>query len=288
MKNKKQGLVYLKRSFVLAVLFTSVFLYVFCLYTFYADTIKESRQNKKPFPFYTTLATGDHLVAHAGGAIDGIIYTGALEAYEKAINSGMNFIEVDLQETTDGHFVAVHDWKRFNEAIGRSENTPLSLEEVMSSKIYGKYTPLDEKSLIALMKKYPHLIMITDKSRNVKKIAETFPFHDRMIVQTFHLSDYLKALKYGLPYPTLRLKGGRRGIPLFYKKLMDFVNVKAVILGELSFNKNKEFIKELHDKGVVVMLYGNPLYQIVDHPDQVKIYAGSYVDLFDSDYMQHI
>ena len=200
----------------------------------------------------------------------------------------MKFIEIDLQETTDDHFVAVHDWENFNKVTGRSGNSQLSLKEVMSSKIYGKYTPLDEKGIIELMEKYPHITMVTDKSRNIKKIAETFPFHDRMIVQTFHLLDYIKALKHGLPYPTLRLKGGRRGIPLFYKKLMEFVNIKAVILGELSFNKNKEFIKELHDKGVTVMLYGNPLYQIVDHPDQVKTYAGSYVDLFDSDYMQHL
>ena len=63
--------------------------------------------------------------------------------------------------------------------------------------------------------------------------------------------------------------------------------VTKVVFDKIGFNY-KEFIKELHDKGVVVMLYGNPLYQIVDHPDQVKKYAGTYVDLFDSDYMQHL
>ena len=258
------------------------------LYIFYAGTIKEARQNLKPLPFYTTKVNAEHLVAHAGGAIDNTIYTGAKEAYENSIKAGMNFIEIDFQETSDGHFVAVHDWETFRKLTNRTGDKPLSYEEVMSSKILGKYTPMDEKTIIDLMKKYPHVTMITDKTRNVKKLAETFPFHDRMIVQTFHLSDYLKALKYGLPYPTLRLKGGRKGIPFAYKKLIEIFNVKAVILGELSFNKNKDFIKKLHKKGVLIILYGNPLYQIVDHPEQVKSYAGKYVDLFDSDYMQHL
>ena len=61
------------------------------------------------------------------------------------------------------------------------------------------------------------------------------------------------------------------------------VNVKSVILGELSFNKNKDYIKELHDKGVTVILYGNPSYKIVENKDEIKKYAGTYIDLFDSD-----
>ena len=273
------------------ICFFTVFFILICgvfFYVRYADVIKNNRSNTKSYPYYTTELSQEHLIAHAGGALDGHIYTDALEAYEQSIAAGMKFIEVDLLETKEGKFVAAHDWKTFNEITGENEEKVRSLEEIHKLKIYDKYTPMDEKQVASLMKKYPDIVMVTDKTRDVRHIAEAFPFYDRMIVQTFGLIDYLEALRQGIKYPTLRLKGGRKGIPWVYKKMMQALNVKSVILGELSFNKNKDFIRELHDRGVLVILYGNPLYQIVDHPEQVKKYAGKYIDLFDSDFMQHL
>jgi hypothetical protein len=106
-----------------------------------------------------------------------------------------------------------------------------------------------------------------------------------MIVQVFALHNYFKALQLGYKYPTLRLKGGRRGVKEIYKVLMDIGNVKSVILGEKSFNKNKEYIGQLHDKGVTVILYGNPSYKIVDDPEAIKSNLYKYVDLIDSDHL---
>ncbi|MBR4106658.1 MAG: hypothetical protein IKK52_05090 [Alphaproteobacteria bacterium] len=129
----------------------------------------------------------------------------------------MKFIEVDLTETTDGKYAAVHDWELFNRSIGLTGDKPLSLATINSMKIYGKYSPLDEYQINKFMLNNPKLIMITDKSRDVKHIAQAFPFHDRMIVETFHIYDYIKALKVNIKYPALRLKGGRHGIPTYYK-----------------------------------------------------------------------
>ena len=66
---------------------------------------------------------------------------------------------------------------------------------------------------------------------------------------------------------------------------MDIGNIKSVILGEKSFNKNKEYIGQLHDKGITVILYGNPSYQIVDNPQAIKENLYKYVDLVDSDHL---
>lgn len=272
----------------LTILFILISMTIYC-YVEYYDVIKNNQQNKEPLFFYTTSDKGDHLIAHAGGMIDDYIYTNSKEAYEQSIQAGLNFIEVDLQTTTDGHFVAIHDWDRFNKSIGKDGDKPLSLQEVLDSKIYGKYTPLDAKGIIDLLNKYPHIIMLTDKTRNVKEVARVFgKFNDRMIVQVFHIYDYIKALKYGIKYPTLRLKFGRRGVPEIYKKLMSWLNIKSIILGELSFNKNKDFIKELHDNKVAVILYGNPSYKIVDNAEQIKKYSGKYIDLVDSDKLNHL
>lgn len=245
--------------------------------------IIENRSNSESYPFYTQSDEGEHLIAHAGGEIDGKIYTNSKEAVEGSVKNGRRFIEIDLLETSDGKFIAGHDWELVNKMIGRSGDKPVSLDEFMASKLYGRYSPLDEKGIVELLEKYPDWIMVSDKTRDVKKLAETFPYYDRIIVQVFSLKDYIKALTLGFKYPVLRLKGGRRGLTAIYKKLVEWVNVKGVILGELSFNKNNDYIKQLHDKGVTVILYGNPLYQIVDNPEAIKKYAGEYIDLVDSD-----
>ncbi len=278
----------MKFRHIFLVLVVALITYICGWLAYYSDVIMAHRADKTPYPFYTTSSKGDHLIAHAGGKIGEHIYTNSKEAYEQALKRGMKFIEVDLSATTDGDYVAVHDWELFNTSIGLSGDKPQSLDTIHNSKIYGKYTPLDEKQIAQLMRDNPQLIMVTDKSRDVKHIASAFPFPERMIVQTFHLYDYIKALKTGIKYPTLRLKGGRRGIPAYYKKLIEWTNVKSVILGELSFNKNKDYLKELHDKGVTVILYGNPSYHIVENPDEIKKYAGSYIDLVDTDTLNNL
>lgn len=258
---------------------------VYCLgwLLYYADAIIAHRADKSPYPFYTTSATGEHLIAHAGGKIGGHIYTNSQEAYAQALKHGMKFIEIDLSATTDGTYAAVHDWELFNKSIGLNGDKPQSIQTIRNAKIYNRYSPMDEQQIVELMRNNQQLVMVTDKTRDVKHLAKAFPFPDRIIVQTFHLYDYIKALKLGFKYPTLRLKGGRHGIPFYYRKLMEWANVKSVILGELSFNKNKDFIKELHDRGVTVILYGNPSYRIVENPEEIKKYAGSYIDLVDTD-----
>ena len=52
-----------------------------------------------------------------------------------------------------------------------------------------------------------------------------------------------------------------------------------------AFNKNKEYIGELHNKGVTVILYGNPSYKIADNPQAIKENLYKYVDLIDSDHL---
>lgn len=41
-------------------------------------------------------------VAHGGGAIDGYTVTNSLEAVENALSKGVKYIELDLQQTSDG------------------------------------------------------------------------------------------------------------------------------------------------------------------------------------------
>jgi glycerophosphoryl diester phosphodiesterase len=53
------------------------------------------------------------IIAHAGGKIDGFIYTNSLEALNSSYKKGCLLFELDIQETSDGKLIAVHDWEEF-------------------------------------------------------------------------------------------------------------------------------------------------------------------------------
>jgi hypothetical protein len=259
-----------------------VVLFGICMFIRYAAVIINNIHDKSSYFFYNG---NEHLVAHAGGAIDGNVYTDSREAIENAIKYGHKFIEIDFIKSSDGAYVAGHDWELVNKMTNREDLTdkPQSLKEYKNAKILNKYTTLDETDVAELMEKYPDWIMLIDKARDIEQLAKSFPYKDRIILQVYGLHRYFKALKYGFKYPVLRLKGGRRGIKGIYKIAIDWLNIKGVILGEKSFNKNIDYIKELHNKGVAVILYGNPSFKIVESPELIKKYANEYIDLVDSD-----
>lgn len=249
----------------------------------YGNTILENRNNSVPYPFYNDKLASQHLVAHAGGWIDNRVYTNSREAVERSIKQGRKYVEIDIIETSDGHYVAAHDWKLVNKMLGKERSKPLSLNEFKNAKLYDKYTTMSIKDVAELMEKYPDWYLLTDKIRDIDYLKENLYYPDRMIVQTFGLLGYFKALKLGFKYPVLRLKGGRRGIKEIYKFFMDWGNIKGVILGEKSFNKNKDYIGKLHNNGVSVILYGNPSFKIVESATAIKELLYKYIDLVDSD-----
>jgi hypothetical protein len=255
------------------------------LWILFGQGVLISRKVDSPYPFYNDTLYRKHLIAHAGGAVDNNVYTNSREAIEGSIKNGRKYVEIDLIKTSDGEYIAGHDWERINKMMGRKGDKPLSRDEFLSSKLYDKYTTMSIDDVAELFEKYPDWIMIVDKIRDLDYLHKHLPYHDRMIVQVFALHNYFKALQLGYKYPTLRLKGGRRGVKEVYKLLMKLGNIKSVILGEKSFNKNKEYIGELHEKGVTVILYGNPSYQIVDNPEAIKANLYKYVDLIDSDHL---
>ncbi len=249
----------------------------------YGNTILENRNNSVPYPFYNDKLASQHLVAHAGGWIDNRVYTNSREAVERSIKQGRKYVEIDIIETSDGHYVAAHDWKLVNKMLGKESSKPLSLNEFKNAKLYDKYTTMSVKDVAELMEKYPDWYLLTDKIRDIDYLKENLYYPDRIIVQTFGLLGYFKALKLGFKYPVLRLKGGRRGIKEIYKFFMDWGNIKGVILGEKSFNKNKDYIGKLHNNGVSVILYGNPSFKIVESATAIKELLYKYIDLVDSD-----
>ena len=79
------------------------YIYIITLVLFFITTYQAFGQ-QKPQP-----------IAHALGCIGGNIYTNSREAMINSIEKGYKYLEVDIDSTSDGIFIASHDWELFNE-----------------------------------------------------------------------------------------------------------------------------------------------------------------------------
>ncbi len=141
----------------------------------YSDTLC---QYESQIEHLTTPMTKEELayIAHAMGGIDGFVYTNSIEAFKANYDKGYRLFEVDLLFTSDDVLVARHEWtetdyERFEqldfidlteiEMNEREEYVP-TLEQFLSMKINGQYTPMTFDDLLQLMQEYPDTIFITD------------------------------------------------------------------------------------------------------------------------------
>ncbi len=228
----------------------------------------------------------DFLIAHAGGAIDEKLYSNSKEAIEKSISKGVKFIEIDLQESSDGFLVGAHDWKKFNEQTGYGglgDQVP-TLSEFKKRKIYGRYTPIDEDFIRKIMNEHQNLVLVTDKINNFDKIVKAFDFQNRIIVEVFSFEDYRAAKKYGIKNPALCVEQGSFVFAESYIKQIFKEGVNMVTLGEDTYLANKELLLKLRRKGLTVLLYGSPFHQIVNNAKEIKEGAGKFFDFVYTDF----
>lgn len=140
------------------------------------------------------------LIAHAGGAIDGNVYTNSREAMIAAEAAGYKYIEFDLHYTADSVLVATHSWSDFNEQTGFAEygdSVPLAAD-FSSRRIYGKYTPLTAAEIDSFFRANEHLNLVTDKISNPDILERHFPaLKERMVVEAFDYDDYVELRRRG-------------------------------------------------------------------------------------------
>lgn len=77
----------------------------------------------------------DRFIAHAGGAVQGKTYTNSLEALNASYKKGFRLFELDIIKTSDGEFVAAHNWNLWQEQTGYQGDIPVSLEVFNRYKI---------------------------------------------------------------------------------------------------------------------------------------------------------
>ena len=115
-----------------------------------------------------------NIITHALGGLDDLTYLNSRESFINYYDKGCRLFEVDLTQTSDGAWVCRHNWK---ESLGQwegEERKVLSLDEFLSTRIYGKYTPMTFEDLLKLLDEYPDaFVMLDSKQYSVRNYQRT-------------------------------------------------------------------------------------------------------------------
>lgn len=115
-----------------------------------------------------------NIITHALGGLDDLTYLNSRESFINYYDKGCRLFEVDLTRTSDGAWVCRHNWK---ESLGQwegEERKVLSLDEFLSTPIYGKYTPMTFEDLLKLLDEYPDaFVMLDSKQYSVRNYQRT-------------------------------------------------------------------------------------------------------------------
>ncbi|MFZ1932262.1 MAG: glycerophosphodiester phosphodiesterase family protein [Thermoguttaceae bacterium] len=154
-------------------------------------------------------------IAHAGGGIGKMAYTNSRDAFDANYRRGHRFFEFDLNWTSDGQLVLIHDWQgNFRDLFPTSKIAlPPSLDEFLRLKMRNNLTPISFAGLADWLRTHPGARIVTDvKEDNLRalgKIAAEYPdLVDRIIPQIYAFEEYEPVwdMGYGNIILTLYLK----------------------------------------------------------------------------------
>lgn len=173
-----------------------------------------------------------NVIAHAGGGIDGNIYTDSLEALNQSYQNETRLFDIDLRFTSDDEIVLRHDWTQVDlgqpefEYLQQIERQPSeysqeqipreylpTLEQFKQARILSKYTPLSFRDVVDWMKSHSDAYMVLDVKEDAKEtytwIIEHFKENDEMlnhlVVSCYDVQDLEDVLKI-YPFKNIMLR----------------------------------------------------------------------------------
>ena len=214
----------------------------------------------------------DYFIAHAGGNIDGINYTNCLEALDLSYSKGCKLFELDLMVTSDGKYVAAHDWEHYKKItgyLGIIDDKPLTEEEFLSLKIHGKYTPMNMDRINLWFQNHRDAILVTDKTNNPEKIYNDFRFRDRIIMELSLWSAIDKAIELGIkPMANeyLIFAKSRKKLPVDIEpvelksddeleQIFKEKGIEYICMGRYCISGRENFLRRLKNNGIKNYVY---------------------------------
>lgn len=124
----------------------------------------------------TSFASEDkeRVIAHGGGAFQGYETTNSVEALNQAIRNGYKMIELDMELSSDGRIIMLHDWDRTaTHYFGSSFPRKLSYNQFLQLSVHGVLEVLTFEKLARILDKNPDIRIVTDtKGDNIALLTE--------------------------------------------------------------------------------------------------------------------
>lgn len=143
------------------------------------------------------------VIAHGGGAYKGYETTNSVEALNQSIENGYQYIELDMDLSSDGRIIMLHDWDRTAlHYYGTTFDKKISYRNFLALKVHGKYEVLTFDKLLPILKAHREVRIITDtKGDNLKllkTIADKYPeVTDQIIPQIYDYDQWDGAKELG-------------------------------------------------------------------------------------------
>jgi glycerophosphoryl diester phosphodiesterase len=223
---------------------------------FYVKSVYINEQPKpkksKLKPLY--LKDVQRFIAHAGGSINGHVYTNCKEALDENYKKGFRLFELDILETSDGKFVAAHDWEYWKKISAYSGPVPVNEELFKAQKILGKYTAIGLKEINQWFYEHPDAILVTDKVSKPKEFSEVFIDKKRLMMEVFSMNAFQQAKKAGIKAAFISeniLNEMQGNIASQLEKM----GATHVALSRQSIEFRKDLLNQLKEKNIKVYVF---------------------------------
>ena len=148
-----------------------------------------------PLPLRMYLDDNKRFIAHAGGKIGEDVYTDSLDALNESYKNGLRLFELDIIKTSDGKYVAAHDWEFWKKITDYSGTLPPTHSVFMNSKILKKYEPLDIDKINTWFKENSDAILVTDKINDPIDFSNKFIDKNRLMMELFTIEALMDGIK---------------------------------------------------------------------------------------------
>ena len=235
---------------------------------------------KKIIDYKKIIQDRNKFIAHAGGEINGKRYTNSLEALNNSYQNGLRLFELDIIKTSDGHFVAAHDWKNWKSKVNYpdKDKQPVSLDEFLKNKIVNKYTPMSMNEINSWFSKHTDAILVTDKVNSPIEFSNLFVDKKRLMMELFSV----EAVKEGIQAQILE------SIPTggLWEKIKNnneiLKNIRFIAAGR---KISKSIVREIQNKKLKIYAFhlnfekhATEIWSICNESD---LFYGFYVDKTD-------
>ena len=208
---------------------------------------------------YTTLSPYDfstdvnRFIAHAAGMIEGNTYTNSLEALELNYRNGFRVFELDIMETSDNTYVAVHDWDDWKKGTGYRGDLPPTAEVFKEYKILTKYTALNMDDINRWFEKHPDAVLVTDKVNRPIDFSSKFVDKKRLIMELFTREALNEGLQCGIKsaMPTWNLVKKMKMLPT----ALDAAGITVVAASRRVIVGNRKFFGDLKKLGIKTFVF---------------------------------